>query len=62
MSHNLCKEYPSLSPFDIDEMSYCEVISIYAEVRGMQISDKKEAKNTSKQNNKIYVPASDNWY
>lgn len=61
MSHNLCKEYPALSPFEVDDMSYSDVIDLYSDIRTMQISDNKKSKK-KETGKKIYVPAGDDWY
>ena len=66
MSHNLCKEYPALSPFAVDDMGYGDVVDLYVDVRRLQISQKKEMENNSgRKKNKgkdIYIPAGDDWY
>ena len=65
MSHNLCKEYPALSPFAVDDMGYGDVVDLYADVRRLQISQKKEMDNSGRKKNKgkdIYIPAGDDWY
>lgn len=37
----MCKEYPALSPYDVDETPYGRVIDLYCDMRKMQIASKK---------------------
>ena len=37
INHQLCKEYPALSPYDIDVKTYASVIDLYCDVRKIQI-------------------------
>lgn len=64
MNYTLCKEFPSLSPFDIDSKSYHDVIVLFGEVRTLQKNIEKEQKrNTTKDGRRIIRrPASDNWF
>ena len=41
IANNLCKEY-SISPFVIENESYHEVVSLYSDVRRMQIRTERE--------------------
>lgn len=62
MSHNLCKEYPALSPVEVDNMAYVEVLDLYIDVRTMQIDNKPEDSKVKKKDNATYVPAGDDWF
>lgn len=58
IEYSLVKEYPALSPFDIDDTSFMKVIDLYSDTRKMQIRDKKE----SDPNRVIIRPAGDDWF
>lgn len=65
ISHQLCKEYPALSPFAVDEQRYCDVIGLYADVIGlnMEINKTREAPKKRPQKDEIIRrPAGDNWF
>ena len=65
ISHQLCKEYPALSPFEVDERRYCDVIRLYADVIGLntELTKTREvAKKQSKKDEIIRRPAGDNWF
>lgn len=64
MSYSLCKEFPALTPFDIDDKPYHDVIVLFGEVRTMQKRIKKyNKKHYTKDGKKIIRrPASDNWF
>lgn len=56
--HQLCKEYPALSPYDLERKAFHDVIRIYADVRRLQIRQKK----LSDPNRVIRKPAGDDWF
>lgn len=56
--HQLCKEYPALSPYQLEEKSFCDVIRLYADVRRMQIREKK----INDPDRVIRRPAGDDWF
>lgn len=58
IEYSLVKEYPALSPFDIDDTSFMKVIDLYSDTRKMQIRVKKE----SDPNRVIRRPAGDDWF
>lgn len=58
ISYQLCKEFPALSPYEIEDRTFCEVIHLYSDVRRMQIRDKKN----KDPNRIIRRPAGDNWF
>jgi len=65
ISHQICKEYPALSPFDVDERNYCDVIRLYADVIGlnMELTKNREvAQKRPKKDEIIRRPAGDNWF
>jgi len=56
--YQLCKEYPALSPFDLERRSYHAVIALYGDTRGIQIQQKILADP----NRVIRRRAGDNWF
>ena len=68
----ICREFQALTPFDLDEKEYGEVIGLFADLRDMQIRNEnknpevKQQKGTTvteKNGHKIIRrPASDLWY
>lgn len=61
LSYQLCKEFPALTPYDVDEKAYCKVIELYADIRAMQIRENKEKKKDDP-NRIIRRPAGDDWF
>lgn len=72
MEYVICREFPSLSPFILEEKEYGEVIELFADLRDMQIRNEnkdpevKQQKGTTvteKNGHKIIRrPASDSWF
>lgn len=64
MSYQLCKEFPALTPYDLDEKQFCKVIDLYSDVRRVQIREKKTASLPvpEKKEKVIRRPAGDNWF
>lgn len=58
ISHQICKEYPALSPYDIDDRRFTDVIGLYKDVRRMQIREKK----ANDPNRIIRRKAGDDWF
>ena len=58
LEYNLCKEFPALSPFDIEARTYHSVMKLYADMRTLQIHD-KELKDP---NRVIRRRAGDDWF
>lgn len=58
IEYSLTKEYPALSPFDIEDRSYFDVIDLFADTRRTQIQVKKE----TDPNRIIRRPAGDDWF
>ena len=60
----LCKEYPALSPFEIDERRFVDVIDLFADTRRLQIRADKEKEfiSTPDAEKVIRRPAGDDWY
>lgn len=58
IEYSLTKEYPALSPFEIEERSFFQVIDLFADTRRIQIEDKK----TRDPNRIIRRPAGDDWF
>ena len=58
MSYQLCKEFPALTPYELDNRRFKDVIDLYVDVRQMQIRTKKN----SDPNRVIRRPAGDDWF
>ena len=58
IEYNLAKEFPALSPFEIENRSFFEIIDLYSDVRKIQIEVKKE----ENPNRVIRRPAGDDWF
>lgn len=56
--HQLSKEYPALSPYDLEKRSFHDVIRLYSDVRRVQI----KTAELSDPDRVIYRPAGDNWF
>ncbi len=63
MQYNLCKEYPALSPFDIDNTAFFDVLDLFARTRKMQIRIQEKIDETREDKVQIIRrPAGDNWF
>ena len=63
MQYNLCKEYPALSPFDIDNTAFFDVLDLFERTRKMQI--RIQDKIDEIKENKVQIirrPAGDDWF
>lgn len=58
LSYQLCKEFPAITPYDVDEQTYESVIELYADVRRMQLRETKQ----NDPNRVIRRPAGDDWF
>lgn len=58
VEHQLCREFHALSPFDVENRPYHDVIKLYADVRKMQIDTARR----NDPNRVIRRPASDDWF
>lgn len=58
LEYNLCKEFPALSPWDIEIKTYHEVIKLYADMRRIQIHE-NELKDPDRV---IRRRAGDDWF
>lgn len=56
--YTLCKEYPALSPWEIEQRKFKEVIRLIADTRTVQIG----AKKTADPDHVIRRRAGDNWF
>ena len=50
LKYNLCKEFPSLTPWDLEERSYYKVMKLYKQLRTMQIKGTKRAGTKAAEN------------
>lgn len=62
MNYQLCKEFPALSPYDIEKKRFYDVIRLYADVRAMQIRNSKTSEQKETSTNSIRRPAGDDWF
>ena len=58
INYQLCKEFPALTPYDLDKRRYHDVIKLFAEVRGLQIHMDK----MNDPDRVVRRPAGDNWF
>ena len=58
IEYQLTKEFPALSPFDVEEETFFRVIDLLSDTRKLQMRQKKE----SDPNRVIKRPAGDNWF
>lgn len=61
MNYQLCKEFPSFTPFDIECEKYHRVVGLYANVRKLQIRESEQIEQ-SKKPKVIRRPAGDDWF
>ena len=68
VEYQLCKEFPALSPFEIEKRTFHEVIGLYARLRDMQIRQNRQAekqiRHTGKAGEDVVIRrrAGDNWF
>lgn len=58
LNYQLCKEFPALTPYEIDSKPFDKVIELYSDIRTMQLREKKQ----SDPNRVIRRPAGDDWF
>nr|DAS45616.1 MAG TPA: hypothetical protein [Caudoviricetes sp.] len=56
----MCKEFPALTPYDVEKKTFHDVIRLYSDVRAMQIRENDGEK--SKKDTIIRRPAGNNWF
>lgn len=61
LNYQLCKEFPAMTPYDVEDKPFCRVIELYADVRRVQIKERKKIETPEKEKI-IRRPASDNWF
>ena len=63
MQYNLCKEYPALSTFDLDNTAFFDVLDLFARTRKMQIRIQEKIDETREDKVQIIRrPAGDDWF
>jgi hypothetical protein len=62
LSYQLCKEFPALTPFEIDKTEFNKIIALFSDLRTMQIKNRKEEKIRNDPNRVIRRPAGDDWF
>lgn len=58
ISYQLCREFNALSPYEIDERTFDEVVDLYADMRTLQIGTRER----SDPNRVVRRPAGDDWF
>ena len=59
----LCKEYPALSPYELEERSFYDVIALFADTRRVQIREDKHRRiERGEEELVIRRKAGDDWY
>lgn len=58
INYQICKEFPALSPYDVDARTFIEVIDLFCDLRKLQI--RQAAMNDP--DRVIRRPAGDDWY
>lgn len=62
INYQLCKEFPALSPYDVDDKTFHAVIKLYSEVRTMQMNEEGLRDRINNPNRVIRKPAGDDWF
>ena len=63
LEYNLCKEFPALSPFDVDEISFFDVLDLFLKMRKMQIRIQRETEEIRGERDQVIRrPADDSWF
>lgn len=62
IEYNLCKEFPAMSPPMVDEMTFHDVIRLYAKVRRIQLRDEEIHDILTNPNHVIRRKAGDDWF
>lgn len=62
IEYNLCKEFPAMTPMQVDDMTFNDVIRLYGKVRQYQIREEDIKDILTNPNRKIRRPAGDRWF
>ena len=62
INYQLCKEFPAMTPYDVEKKSFHDVIRLYSDVRAMQIRETKRENDKGNDNKVIRRPAGDSWF
>lgn len=62
INYQLCKEFPAMTPYDIEKRTFHDVIRLYSDVRALQLREAKRGDNDSNDNRVIRRPAGDDWF
>jgi hypothetical protein len=62
MEYNLCKEFPAMTPMQVDDMTFHDVIRLYSRIRKVQIRDDEIKDILTNPNRVIRRPAGDDWF
>jgi hypothetical protein len=67
VEYQLCKEFPAMSPFELERRTFHEVIGLYSRVRDMQIRQDRQTQKQIRRAGRgggeiIRRPAGDNWF
>ena len=62
IEYNICKEFPAMSPIQVDEMTFHDVIRLYSKIRRLQIREEDVQDILTNPNRKVMVPAGDKWF
>lgn len=60
MNYQLCKEFPAFTPFAIECEKYHKVITLYSNVRKIQIAESERKEQA--ESNVIRKKAGNNWF
>lgn len=58
INHQICKEYPALSPYDVNDQKYGAVVQLYCDMRTLQIRQAR----ASDPDRVIRRRAGDDWF
>ena len=61
LEYNLCKEYPAMTPFELENTSFFEVIDLFIDTKKMQMRI-EEIREEPKKEKVIRRPAGDDWF
>jgi hypothetical protein len=62
IEYNLCKEFPAMTPMQIDDMTFHDVIRLFSKVRAIQVRDEEIHDILTNPKRVIYRPAGDDWF
>jgi hypothetical protein len=68
VEYQICKEFPALSPFEVEKRTFHEIIGLYARLRDMQIRQNRQAekqiRHTGRDGGDVVIRrrAGDNWF